>query len=155
MKRILSVTFAVILLFGIAACGGEKKPPEPAAYQGKKILDAVRELSTTYERKDLDDFMRLFAPGYQDREAFERSIRSVYRKYETIRFTVQGTKMLVMVPFRGNIKASFNWDAEWRTAGGDRLTDGGRATLVFDPGDFHVLTIEGRNPFLPKKKKGK
>lgn len=151
MKRILSFTVTAILLFGLSACG-EKKPPQPGALQGKKILDAVRDLSVRYEKKDPGGFLDLVSQGYGGREAFERSVKGVFSRYDSIRFTVQGTKMLVMVPDRGNIKASVNWDAEWRTTGGGLLKDGGRVTLVFDPGTFQLVAIEGKNPFVPVEK---
>lgn len=154
MKRILSVTVTAILLFGISACG-EKKPPEPSAYQGKKVLSVVRDLAQAYEKRDLGGFMDLVAKGYGGREAFEGSIRQVFSKYDSIHFTFQSAKMLVMVPDRGNIKAAVNWDGEWRTAKGGFSKDGGRVTLVFDPGDFRVLAIEGKNPFMPVEKQGK
>jgi hypothetical protein len=32
------------------------------------------------------------------------------------------------------------------------LKDGGRVTLVFDPKDLLLLSIEGKNPFVPAAK---
>ena len=154
MKRALAIIGTAILLFGASACG-EKKPPEPGAYQGKMILSVVRDLAQAYEKRDLDGFMDLIAKGYEGRETFGASIGQVFSKYDSVRFSFHETKMLVMVLDRGNIKASVNWDGEWRTAKGGFLKDGGRVTLVFDPGVFQVLSIEGKNPFLPVEKQGK
>ncbi len=155
MKRYLSVTVIMLLVFGLSACGGEKKPPQPAAYLGKKILAAVSDLEHTYAKKDLGGFMAVIAKEYADREAFERAVKRTFSKYDTIHFSVQSTKMLIMVPDRGNIKAAVNWDGEWRTTRGDFLKDGGRVTLVFDPGSFRLLSIDGKNPFVPVEKQGK
>lgn len=151
MNRILSIIVTAILLFGLSACA-EKKPPQPAAYQGKKVLSAVRGLEHAYEKKDLGGFMDLISKEYADRESLEGAVKQTFSKYESIRFTFEGTKMLVMVPDRGNIKASVNWDGEWRKAGGDLLKNGGRVTLVFDPKAFLLLSIEGKNPFVPVEK---
>jgi len=85
MKRVLAIIGTAILLFGASACG-EKKPPEPGAYQGKKILSVVRDLAQAYEKRDLDGFMDLIAKGYEGREAFEGSIGRVFSKYDSVRF---------------------------------------------------------------------
>lgn len=154
MNRIITLFAILFLIITLAACG-KKKPPQPSAYQGKKILTAVRDLERAYEKEDLGGFMDLVSKAYADRESLERSIKETFSRYEGIRFNFQGTKMLVMVPDRGNMKAAVNWDGEWRKAGGGVLKDGGRITLVFDPKDFLLLSIEGKNPFVPVEKQGK
>lgn len=154
MNRLLALASAFMLLFVLASCGG-KKPPEVAAYQGKKVLDAVRTLAKEYQDKDLGGFMDEIAGDYPGREAFEASIKSVLSGYDTIRLDFHNTKMLVLVPDRGTIRTEVNWDAEWHTGDGGMIKDGGRVTLVLDPKDFLLVAIEGKNPFLPVEKQGK
>ncbi len=151
MNRLFALVSACTLLLTLASCS-EKKPPEVAAYQGKKVLDIVRTLAKEYQDKDLGGFMDEIAKNYPDRGAFETSIKAVFTRYDSIRMTVHNTKMLVLVPDRGNIKAEVNWDAEWRTSAGGMIKDGGRVTLVLDAKDFLLVAIEGKNPFLPVEK---
>jgi len=151
MNRMLALASAFTLLITFASCS-EKKPPEVAAYQGKKVLDVVRTLAKEYQDKDLGGFMDKIARTYPDRGAFETSIKAVLSRYDPIRMTFHNTKMLVLVPDRGNIKAEVNWDAEWRTGAVGMIKDGGRVTLVFDPRDFLLVAVEGKNPFLPVEK---
>lgn len=154
MNRLLALASAFTLLIALASCS-EKKPPEVAAYQGKKVLEVVRTLAKEYQDKDLGGFMDEIAKTYPGREAFETSIKAVLNRYESIRLTFHNTKMLVLVPDRGTIKAEVNWDAEWRTSAGGMIKDGGRVTLVLDPKDFLLVAIEGKSPFLPVEKQGK
>jgi hypothetical protein len=147
MNRILSLLAVLFLLFSASACG--KKPPQQAAVQGQRILSAIRDITQAYEKKDLGSFMDAVAKDFSDRPSLEQAAGRVFTKYETIRFTVQYTKMLVMIADRGNIRATFTWDGEWRTAGGKTVKDGARVTLVFDPRDYKLQAIEGKNPFVP------
>jgi hypothetical protein len=89
------------------------------------------------------------APGYKDREALSSSLASVFSKNETIRFNIQYTKMLIMVEEKGPIRTTFNWDGEWHAVGGATQKNGGRVTLVFDPGSFKLVSIDGKDPFVP------
>lgn len=147
MNRILSFLAILFLLFSAAACG--KKPPQQAAVQGQRVLSAIRDITQAYEKKDLGKFMGAVAKDFPDRPSLEQAAGRVFAKYEAIRFTVQYTKMLVMIADRGNIRATFTWDGEWRTAGGKIVKDGARVTLVFDPGNYKLQAIEGKNPFVP------
>ena len=58
--------------------------------------------------------------------------------------------MLIMIEEKGAIKTTFNWDGEWLAAGGTTQKNGGRVTLVFEPGSFKLLSIDGKNPFVPQ-----
>ena len=149
MKRLFALLFIAALLFAASACS-EKKPPEPAAIKGKNVLSALRDMQSAYEKKDLSAFMDNVAPGYQDREAFSRSLAAVFLKNETIHFNIQYTKMVIMLEERGAIKTTFNWDGEWLAVGGTTQKNGGRVTLVFDPGSFKLMSIDGKNPFVPQ-----
>jgi len=149
MKRILSFLILTAVLTAPAACSS-KKPPEQTAVKSKNILSVIRDLNTAYEKKSLDSFMAGVAPGFPERELFSRSLVDVFSKYETIRFNIQYTKMIIMIEDKGQIKASFNWDAEWLAAGGLSQKNGGRVTLVFEPGTFKLRAIDGKNPFLPQ-----
>jgi hypothetical protein len=148
MKRLLSLFTLITLLLVAAACA--KKPPEQIAIKSKNVLAALRDIGKTYEKKDLTSFMADVAPGFSDREALAASLAAVFTTYETIRFNIQYTRMLIMVEEKGMIKASFNWDGEWLTAGGTTQKNGGRVTLVFEPGNFKLMSIDGKNPFVPQ-----
>lgn len=151
MNRLIALAAALFLSVSLAACGG-KKPPDAAAYQGRKVLDTVRALAKTYQDKNAGGFMDEVAKDYPARDAFEASVKGVLGRFETVLFTFQNTKVLVLVPDRGSIKVEVNWDAEWRTNTGVMIKDGGRVTLVLDPKDFLLLAVEGRNPFVPVEK---
>ncbi len=147
MNRLLSCFAVVILLITASACSA-KKPIEQTAYKSKTILTALRDLSKYYEKKDLDSFMSEVSTSYGHRDAFAKSLAAVFSKYETIRFNIQYSKMVIMIEQTSKMKAIFTWDAEWTAAGGTSMKDGGRVTLVFEPGDFKLLAIDGKNPFL-------
>lgn len=147
MNRIAPLFTLIALLFAFPACGG-KKPPEQTAVLSKNVLTTLRDLGKSYEKKDLASFMAEVSPGYRERDVFSKSVTAVFSKYETIHFNIQYVKMLIMVEEKGQIKASFNWDAEWLAAGGTTQKDGGRVTMVFEPGSFKLVSIDGKNPFL-------
>ena len=148
MKRLFTLLAITALLFTTSACSG-KKPPDQSAIKSKNVLSALRDIRSAYEKKDLSSFMDNVAPGYQDREALSKSLAAVFLKNETIHFNIQYTKMLIMVQEKGPIKATFNWDGEWLAVGGTTQKNGGRVTLVFDPGSFKLMSIDGKNPFVP------
>ncbi len=150
MNHRLSVLTLTAFLLLTAACSGNK-PPELAATRSKNTLTTMRELGKAYEQRNLTAFMADVAPGFRDREAFSASLAAVFQKYETIHFTIQYAKMLIMIADKGEIKASFNWDGEWFGAGGVVLKNGGRITLVLEPGSFKLLSIDGKNPFIPQQ----
>jgi hypothetical protein len=109
----------------------------------------VRDLTGAYERRNLEAFMDKVAPAYPEREKFQTSVDKIFSAYQTIRFKLHYTKILVMVQDKGNIKATFTWEGEWQSSGGKIVKDGARVTLVFDPGTYKLLGIDGKNMFLP------
>ena len=56
--------------------------------------------------------------------------------------------MIILIDQERKMRVSFTWDAEWTVAGGTNVKDGGRITLIFEPGDFKLISIDGKNPFL-------
>ena len=150
MRRILFVLLLLALLLTVAACGGAKKPPDQSALQGNKVILALQDMSRAYEKKDLSAFMGQIASSYKDRQAFVTSLESTFVKYETVRFTIQYTKMLITVEYKDVTKAAFNWDSEWQTAGGSVQKNSGRSTFVFDPRETRLVFIDGKNPFIPQ-----
>jgi len=149
MNRILIFIITVMLLVtSTSSCA--KKAPEQTAVKSKNVLAALRDLSKAYEKKDLAAFMAGVAPGYRDRDALAKSVNEVFAKYETIHFNIQYNRMLIMVEEKGMTKAVFNWDAEWLAAGGALQKNGGRITLVFEPGSVKLVSIDGKNPFVPQ-----
>ncbi len=148
MKRLFSLLAILALLFTPSACSS-KKTPDQSSIRTKNVLSSLRDIGKAYEKKDLSSFMDNVAPGYQDREALSKSLAAVFLKNETIRFNIQYTKMLILVEEKGPIKATFNWDGEWLAVGGTTQKNGGRVTLVFDPGSFKLMSIDGKNPFVP------
>jgi hypothetical protein len=149
MKHILIFTLASLLLIASTSCSG-KKAPEQTAVKSKNVLAALRDLSRAYEKKDLAAFMSGVAPAHKDRDALAKSVGEVFAKYETIHFNIQYTRMLIMVEEKGATKAAFNWDGEWIATGGALLKNGGRVTLVFEPGSVKLVSIDGKNPFVPQ-----
>jgi hypothetical protein len=149
MNRIVSLLALTALLFVAPACSA-KKTPDQSAVKGRSILAVLKNMRSAYEKKDLSTFMDNVAPGYQDREALSKSLADVFLKNETIHFNIQYTKMLIMVEEKGPIKATFNWDGEWIAVGGTTQKNGGRVTLVFGPGSSKLMSIEGKDPFVPQ-----
>ena len=137
MNRILVLLITTTLLFTTSACS-EKKLPAVAAAKSKNMLTVLRELDNTYQKKDLAGFMAQVAPLYPDREALSSSLTTVFSKFETVSLNIQYTKMLIMIEEKGKVRTTFNWDGAWHKAGGDVAKDGGRVTLIFEPGDFKL-----------------
>jgi hypothetical protein len=154
MNRILVLLFTTMLLFTATACS-EKKLPAVAAAKSKNMLAVLRDLDDAYQKKDLAGFMAQVAPLYPEREKLSSSLTAVFSKFEAISLNIQYTKMLIMIEEKGKVRTTFNWDGAWRKAGGDVRKDGGQVTLIFAPGDFKLLAIEGRNPFVPTENKVK
>jgi hypothetical protein len=151
MNRIVIILIAATLLLSASACS-EKKLPAVAAAKSKNMLTVLRDLNDTYQKKDLAGFMAQVAPLYPEREALSSSLTTVFGKFETVSLNIQYTKMLIMIEEKGKVRTTFNWDGAWHKAGGDVAKDGGRVTLIFAPGDFKLLAIEGKNPFVPTGK---
>ena len=147
IRKQLLVLIALIALLAVASCASN--PPKQAALQGESALSAVRELTKVYEKRDLEAFMDKVSINYPDRDSFQKSLQQIFSTYQTIRFSVQETRMLIMVQYQGSIKAVFTWEGEWQTSGGKIVKDGGRVTLVLDPGSYKLLAVEGKNPYLP------
>lgn len=144
-----SFTAVITLFFALmlSSCGAV--PLGKAGLQGEGALAAIRDLTGAYEKRDLDSFMDKISTAYPDREGFRTAVEKIFFTYQTIGFKLHFTKILVMVQDKGNIKATFTWEGEWRTAGGRIVKDGARVTLVFDPGTYKLLAIDGKNMFIP------
>jgi hypothetical protein len=147
MNRIQSCLAVIILLITASACSA-KKPIEQTAYKSKTMLSVLRDMDKYYEKKDLDSFMADVSNSFGDREAFSKSIATVFSKYESIHFNIQFAKMIILIDPASKMRVTFTWDAEWTAAGGTSVKDGGRVTLIFEPGDFKLISIDGKNPFL-------
>ncbi len=149
MSRIVSLFAIITLLFLSSACS-EKKPPTQTAVKSSGVITTLRDLSHMFEKKNLSGFMNSVSDDYKDRQSFSSSIEAVFNKYETVRFTVQYAKMIIMIDEKGITRAAFNWDSEWQTAGGNVQKNGGRVTFVFNPKDSKLVSIDGKNPFIPQ-----
>ena len=147
MKHSFIAVIAISIALMISSCA--TAPLGKAGLQGEATLAAVRDLTSAYERRDLEAFMDKVSSAYPDREGLEKSVKKIFSTYQTIRFKLHFTKILVMVQEKGGIKATFTWEGEWRTTGGKIVKDGARVTLVFDPGTYKLLGIDGKNMFIP------
>lgn len=147
MRRLLPLLLSIPFLMTSFSCSS-KKLPDQTAVKSKKILDTLREIDRFYEKKDLDSFLSALSDKYRDRDDFAKSLTGVFSKYETILFNIQYTRMIILIEQNGQINTTFTWDAEWQTAGGASIKDGGRVTLIFEPKSNKLLSIEGKNPFL-------
>jgi len=149
MNRLLSLLVILSVLATVSACS-DKKPPTQSAIKGNTVIHTLQDLSHMFEKKNLPGFMNLVSDTYKDRQTFSTALSSVFTKYETVRFTIQYTKMLITIDEKGSPKAVFNWDSEWQTAGGSVQKNSGRITFVFDPRDSRLVSIDGKNPFIPQ-----
>ncbi len=149
MQRIFLIFLLLSLVVFSAACS--KKPPQPPALIGGEVLSSLRSIAAAYEKKDLDAFMSGISRDFAERDQLRRSLSWVMDRYDTIRFSIQHTKMLMMIDEKTGPKVSFTWDAEWQK-GSKTLKDGGRVTFVFDKKGDLLKAIEGRNPFIPVEK---
>ena len=147
MQRFLAL---VLIPFSLLAASCAREPLKQAGLQGEGVLGAVRGLAGAYEHRDLEAFMDRISPAYVDRDALRSDAEKVFAAYQNIRCTIQTRKMLVEVEHKGNLKATFTWEGEWRTGGGKIVTDGARSTFVLDPGTYKLLAVDGKNPFVPK-----
>ncbi len=149
MKRLFSLVTLTVLLLNFTACSGAK-PPTAAAVQGNKTIATLKDLSTMYGKKNLAGFMKLVASDFPDRKGFSTAVESVFSRYNTVQFTVQYTRMFITVADKGMTKATFNWDSSLEAAGGSIQKNSGRATFVFEPKEGTLLSIDGKNPFIPQ-----
>jgi len=148
MNRFLSAFLILMLLIAAAACSG-KKTLERSAVQSKNVLSVLKDMTQAYETKNLDSFLSNISQDYPERNKFSQSLADVFARYESIRFNIQYTKMLIMIQDKGQIKVLSNWDAEWTTSTGITSKGGGRITLSFSPDTFKLVAIDGKNPFIP------
>ncbi len=153
MKRFPSLLVVGLLLIYAPACSSTK-PPTPAAIQGNKTITALKDLSSMYEKKNLAGFMSLISDDYKDRKEFAAAIEAVFAKYEVVHFTVQYSRMFITIADKGPVKATFNWDSDWRTAGGGEVKNSGRGAFVFDRNGDRLVSIDGKNPFIPQVVEG-
>ncbi len=149
MNRFVSLFALTALLLFSSACA-EKKVPNQAATKGAEVVNTLRDLSHMFEKKNLAGFMNSISDNFKDRQTFSQSIEDVFKKYETVRFTVQYSKMLIMIDEKGASRADFNWDSEWQTGGGSVQKNSGRVAFVFDPKDGKLASIDGKTPFIPQ-----
>jgi len=147
MKRPFAAVITIVLALMLYACS--TVPLGKAGLQGEGTLAAIRDLTGAYERRDLDGFMEKVASSYPEQEAFRTSVEKIFASYQTIHFKLHFTKILVFVQDKGNIKATFTWEGEWRTTGGKIVKDGARVTLVLEPGTYKLVGIDGKNMFIP------
>jgi hypothetical protein len=87
--------------------------------------------------------------AFPDRDGFRRSVENVFGTYQTVLQKVQFSRIVIAVQEKGNIRAVFTWEGEWRTMGGKIVKDGARSTLVLDTATYMLLSIEGKNPYVP------
>lgn len=139
------IVIPLALLF--ASCATE--PLKQAGIQGEHTLGHLRGLVGAYAGKDIEAFMDRVAPTYAGRDALRSGIESVFAAYQSISLSILPRRMLVQVEHKGNIKATFTWEGEWKTAGGRIVKDGGRGTFALHPGTYKLLAIEGKSPFEP------
>ena len=147
MRRPFTAVIALFLALLISSCS--TVPLGKAGLQGEGTLAAIRDLTGAYEQRNIEAFMEKISTAYPDREGFEKSVDTIFSTYQSIHIKVHYTKILVMVQEKGNIKATFTWEGEWQTTGGKIVKDGARVTLVFDPGTYKLLGIDGKNLFIP------
>lgn len=147
MKRSSSLIILLACLVVLSNCSS-KKPPEPSAVKSKNILSVLRDMDAAYEKKNLASFMSSITADFRDRAGLEKSLAAVFAKYELIAFNIQYAKMTIFVDQQGQMKTTFTWDAEWHATGGAIVKDGGRVTMVFEPANYKLVSIDGKNPFL-------
>ncbi len=147
MNRItaLMIVLAASLLF--SACG--KATLGPAGIQGENSVQTVRDLTSAYERRDIEAFMEKVSPKFPERAEFQRSIGKILSAYQKIHFKPVFSRSLITVPAKDGIKVTFTWEGDWQTTGGKVLKDGARVTLVLDAKTYMLSDIEGKNPFIP------
>ncbi len=147
---IQSAKILILCCAVVVAAGCASTPPKPASQVGESALTALKDLQTSYQKKDLDAFMERVSVANPDYATLAETVSLVFSKYSTLRVTFQYTRMLIMVEDRGKIRVVLTWDGEWQTEGGKIVKDGGRSTLVLDPATYKLAAIEGKNPFVPQ-----
>jgi len=149
MILIRQVTIVLAAALLLSACG--KPSLGQAGIQGESSIATVRDLTSAYERRDIDAFMEKVSSAFPNRTAFQRSIEKVFAEYRKIQFKPLFNRSLITVPFKDGIKVAFTWEGDWQTGGGKVVKDGARVTLVLDRGTYKLADIEGKNPFIPSE----
>ena len=149
MKRSFAVVLTLLLVLVISSCA--TAPLGKAGLQGEGTLAAVRGLTGAYEQRNLDAFMEKISTTFPDRDGFGKSVETIFSTYQTIRYNLLFTKIIVTVQDKGNIKATFTWEGTWKTTGGRIVKDGARVTLIFDPDGYKLVGIDGKNMFIPSE----
>jgi len=147
MKRSYAAVITLLLVFVISSCA--TSPLGKAGLQGEGTLAAIRDLTGAYEQRKFDAFMEKISTAYPDRDGFGKSVDKIFSTYQIIRYKLHFTKIIVLVQDKGNIKATFTWEGEWKTTGGRIVKDGARVTLVFEPDGYKLVGIDGKNMFIP------
>jgi len=147
MNRIVSCNIILAVALLLSACG--KTPLGPAGIQAENSVTTVRDLASSYERRDIDAFMEKVSAKFADRPQFQRSIEKVLASYQKIHFKPLFNRSVITVPFKDGIKVTFTWEGDWKTTGGKVVKDGARVTLVLETGSYKLTGIEGKNPFIP------
>ncbi len=147
MIRIRPVAIVLAALLLLSACG--KASLSQAGIQGESSIATVRDLTSAYERRDIEALMGKVSSAFPNRAAFQQSIEKVFAEYQKIHFKALFNRSLITVPVKDGIKVTFTWEGDWQTGGGKVVKDGARVTLVLDRGTYKLADIEGKNPFIP------
>src|SRR5512139_3079855 len=95
MKRPCIRNIALTLTILVAACA--TTPLGKAGLQGETTLAAVRDLTSSYEQRNINAFMDKVSTAYPERDELRRSVERIFSLYQAIRFKVHYTKMIVLV----------------------------------------------------------
>jgi hypothetical protein len=147
--RPVIIILALAFLLSFAACG--RPSLGQAGIQGESSVATVRDLTSAYERRDIEAFMGKVSTAFPNRAALQQSIEKVFAEYQKIRFKALFSRSLITVPSKGGIKVTFTWEGDWQTGGGKVVKDGARVTLVLDAGTYKLIDIEGKNLFIPSE----
>src|SRR5512143_2076865 len=79
MIRTIPVTVVLAVVLLLSACG--KASLGPAGIQGESSIATVRDLTSAYERRDIDGFMAKVSSAFPNRPAFQQSIEKVFSEY--------------------------------------------------------------------------
>ena len=150
MRPILTLSFVAIFLLTAGTVGCGSKKPQVVTFESNNTLTTLRSLSSAYENRDADAFMKKISKNFPDRRNFRKTLDKVFSKYASLRFTIHYEKMLIMIKEQRRIEATFNWDVERKTAGGGIVRDGGRVTCILDPQGKTLRSIRGKNPFVSR-----
>ncbi len=149
MKRMLSLAALIVVLVLFSSCSDKKAPGQELA-KSRDVLSVLRSLNKSYDAKNLNAFMDDVSGAYKGRDAFSKSLGAVFTRYKTVHLSINYSKMIILMDQAGQIKPTFTCEAEWVAADGASQKDGARVTLVFEPKDYKLVSIDGKNPFVPQ-----